>query len=374
MKKMIFVLLFSGIAAVLMSACHKSSGTEYDPVSTYIDVVINDIPYKTDEYLRIPFTLKTFEWKKRGYSLRQINVLDDLSREVLVSLGKGAFPKIIADPLPSNSMIQSDKIDSYYFSIQLPVDLEDTPPARVSVRLVLRDTVNNQDVIISGGVFTPRYSETPRVIASPVKGTRWMFINQSTNDYHFYTMMFMDGKRGTGERFAFDNMQVDETFGHFYQGDPGVNESYFCYRDTLYAVADGTVIATSDTMTENDGNRHNHLNFKKVIDYAGNYMIIDIGQGHFAMYAHCVPHSIMVQPGDVVKAGQPLALLGNAGNSDAPHLHFQITDAPDFFMSNGVPFVLEQFTVIGQWQNTYPVVPEHYTQRMNEQMQVISFD
>jgi hypothetical protein len=362
------------ILGLISTSCRKSGTADYTSGSTAIEVITNDIPYATDDYLRISFTLKTFEWKKLGLSLRQINVLDDVSKDVLVTLNKGSFPKIHSNPLPSSAIFHQDQIYNYYLSIQLPVDLEQTPPARVSIRLVFRDTVQNRDVIVSGGIFTPRYKELPRVIASPVKGTNWMFFNQSTNDYHFYTMMFMNGKRGTGERFAFDNMQVDASYGHFYQGDPGQNSSYFCYRDTLFAVADGTVVAISDTMTENDGNLHNHLDFKQPIDYAGNYMIIDIGQGQYAMYAHCVPHSIWVKPGDKVTEGQPLALLGNAGNSDAPHLHFQITDGPDFFMSNGVPFVLKKYTLIGQWQNPYPMEPEVFINRMNEQKHVISFE
>ena len=361
------------ILSCFFQGCSKKT-TDYSNTDWgSMQVIINDIPFKTNEYLRIPFTLKTWEWKKNGLSLRQINVLDDVTKEVLATYNTGAFPKIFSDPLPSSPIMPSDKLYKYYFSIQLPVPLDKTPPVKISERLVFRDTVSNNDVIVSGGVFTPRYSETPLVIASPVKGTKWMFINQSTNEYHFYSMMFIGGKIGTGERFAFDNMQLNDTYDKFYQGDPTQNSSYFCYRDSLFAVADGTVIATSDTMTENDGNTHNHLNFKAPIDYAGNYMIIDIGNGHYAMYAHCVPHSIKVKAGDRVKEGDFLALLGNAGNSDAPHLHFQVGDAPDFFMCNGLPFVLKKFTKIGEWQDPRPITPEVYQNRMNEQMIVIEF-
>ena len=144
------------------------------------------------------------------------------------------------------------------------------------------------------------------------------------------TIIFVQGKPGTGERFAFDNMQVDDNFDKFYQGDPGKNSSYFCYLDTLYAEADGIVVACSDTMTENDGNQHNHLNFKAPIDYAG--------------------------------------------NSDAPHLHFEIGDAPDFFICNGLPFVLRKFTKIGENLDPTPIAPVIYNNIMNEQTVVMSFD
>ncbi len=372
MKSFIYFLALITLPGFLQG-CSKRT-TEYSNNGAgSIQVIINDIPFKTNEFLRIPFALKTWEWKKNGLSLRQINVLDDVTREVLATYNTGEFPRIYSDPLPGNPILAWDKLYSYYFSIQLPVPLNKTPPVRISQRLVFRDTVSNNDVIVNGGVFTPRYGETPLAIASPVKGTKWMFFNQSTNDYHFYSMVFVGGKIGTGERFAFDNMQVDDAYDKFYEGDPAVNSAYFCYRDSLFAVADGEVIASRDTVTENDGNTHNHLNLKAPIDYAGNYMIINIGNGHYAMYAHCVKNSLKVKAGDQVKEGDFLALLGNSGNSDAPHLHFQVGDSPDFFMCNGLPFVLKKFTKIGEWQDPRPITPEVYYNTMNEQKIVIDF-
>jgi hypothetical protein len=372
MKTLIYVIAIFTMTGIL-SGCKKKVVCT-SPGTGTMEVIINDIPFRTDKYLRIPYTLKTSEWKKNGLSLRQINVLDDITKTVLVTYNTGQFPKIYEDPLPANPIMPFDKLHNYYFSIQLPVPLDKTPPSRISHRLVFRDTIQNQDLIMEGGLIVPRYNESPFAIGSPVKGTKWMFINQSTNDYHFYTIIFIQGKLGTGERFAFDNMQVDDNFDKFYQGDPGKNSSYFCYLDTLYAVADGVVTACSDTMTENDGNQHNHLNFKAPIDYAGNHVILNIGNGRYAMYAHCVKHSILVKPGDTVKEGTPLALLGNSGNSDAPHLHFEIGDAPDFFMCNGLPFVLRKFTKIGEYQDPSPIAPVIYNNIMNEQFVVMSFD
>jgi murein DD-endopeptidase MepM/ murein hydrolase activator NlpD len=37
---------------------------------------------------------------------------------------------------------------------------------------------------------------------------------------------------------------------------------------------------------------------------------------------------VKVHVGDEVRRGQVLALMGNSGNSDAPHLHFGIEDGP----------------------------------------------
>ena len=76
-------------------------------------------------------------------------------------------------------------------------------------------------------------------------------------------------------------------------------------------------------------------------------MIVQIRPDAWALYAHLQPGSIAVAVGDAVTAGQPLARLGNSGNSLAPHLHFGLLDGPDPSPANSVPFVLDRYTVTG---------------------------
>ncbi|HEU5417464.1 MAG TPA: M23 family metallopeptidase, partial [Streptosporangiaceae bacterium] len=47
----------------------------------------------------------------------------------------------------------------------------------------------------------------------------------------------------------------------------------------------------------------------------GNYMVLDLGDGVYALLAHLRRRSALVRPGDRVGAGQPLAACGNSGNS-----------------------------------------------------------
>ena len=48
-----------------------------------------------------------------------------------------------------------------------------------------------------------------------------------------------------------------------------------------------------------------------------------------------------VRVGDKAKKGMVIAKVGNTGNSSAPHLHFQLTDGPNFFTANGLPMMFE---------------------------------
>jgi murein DD-endopeptidase MepM/ murein hydrolase activator NlpD len=51
--------------------------------------------------------------------------------------------------------------------------------------------------------------------------------------------------------------------------------------------------------------------------------------------------------GDTVTKGQQIARLGNSGNSSGAHLHFQLSRTPLIFSSESVPYVFDEFTVVG---------------------------
>ncbi|MEU8349907.1 M23 family metallopeptidase [Streptomyces sp. NPDC048845] len=70
----------------------------------------------------------------------------------------------------------------------------------------------------------------------------------------------------------------------------------------------------------------------------GNHLILDLGDGTYAAYAHLRKDSLAVRAGERVRAGQRLAEVGNTGNSTEPHLHFQLMDRPEPHTARGVPF------------------------------------
>ena len=83
------------------------------------------------------------------------------------------------------------------------------------------------------------------------------------------------------------------------------------------------------------------------LDYGGNEVVLELAPGVFAFYAHLQPGSIRVQIGETVTTGQVLGLLGNTGNSTAPHLHFQLADGPDVLTATSLPFVIDDWTLAG---------------------------
>lgn len=56
----------------------------------------------------------------------------------------------------------------------------------------------------------------------------------------------------------------------------------------------------------------------------GNHVIVHHGGGIYTRYAHLVPGSVTVRTGDVVRRGQVVGIMGNAGRSQLRHLHFEL--------------------------------------------------
>ncbi len=365
------------LAAIIGCTLAFAGCKKDDPADKYksqVAVVINEIPYKTDTYLRIPYTLEFWEFEKDGLVLEKISALDEATLTSLMSIEKADLPRTYKNPLPENPYFNFDVISSEYLSFQIPIALEQPAPSKIIHRFEFRDTVKNEAVIFDGASFSPRLSEVPLVISSPVKGKNWMFLNQSSNGYHFDVLFFLKGNIFRPERFAFDNLRFTDDLSNYFVGDPKKNESYLNYRDTLFAIAGGKVNFIQDGLPENHGDAMD-VKFNQALELAGNFLVLDIGGGRYAYYCHCVPGSFMVKINETVKEGDPIALLGNSGNSTAPHLHFQICDGPELFNSNGIPFVLKSYTLTGDY-TTDPVIysPKRYTNCFMEEFRIIKFD
>lgn len=62
--------------------------------------------------------------------------------------------------------------------------------------------------------------------------------------------------------------------------------------------------------------------FADLLDVRGNFTLLDHGWGVFSAYLHQA--ELYVKPGDFVKAGQVIGLIGNTGRSTGAHLHWEI--------------------------------------------------
>jgi murein DD-endopeptidase len=163
------------------------------------------------------------------------------------------------------------------------------------------------------------------VLAAPLRGLLWIAFNGLSSADHRRSLNAIDGRERIPQRFAIDWMQLGPD-RRLFHGDKKSNADYYDYGAEVLAVADARVSDLKDGLPENTGGSRSSRTI--TIDNAvGNYVILDLGRGRFALYAHLQPGSLRVKVGDKVSAGQVLARLGNSGNSDEPHLHFQLMDS-----------------------------------------------
>ncbi|HWM17062.1 MAG TPA: M23 family metallopeptidase, partial [Microbacterium sp.] len=130
-----------------------------------------------------------------------------------------------------------------------------------------------------------------------------------------------------------------------YDGTGSTNEQFYGFGADVLAVADGTVVAVQDGVDESTPFASEPPESKA--GFGGNQVLLEIAPDVFAAYGHLQPDSLTVEVGDIVKAGDVLAKLGNTGPSQGPHLHFGLLDRPDLFVGKSLPFVLEEFTLVG---------------------------
>ena len=134
--------------------------------------------------------------------------------------------------------------------------------------------------------------------------------------------------------------------------DCSANGNYFVYLEPIVAMADGTVVALTQGYPENpfppekldgigagncrvvDCNGTSQCDGNE-IPIVGNSVFVQHANGEVSMAAHIIPGTNdHLSCGDPVLQGDMLGLVGNSGNSTAPHLHYS-TDIMPGFWSNG---------------------------------------
>jgi len=90
-----------------------------------------------------------------------------------------------------------------------------------------------------------------------------------------------------------------------------------------FKMPEGTEVVAAREGIVTDFVQHNNTNCptKSCVDQA-NYVAVMHSDGTFALYYHLKQNGVKVNIGDQVKKGDVIALSGNTGWSNGPHLHF----------------------------------------------------
>jgi hypothetical protein len=343
--------------AVALIAAPSAGAARHILTPLEVSTLAAPVPVKgSDGRFHLAYELRVHNWTGDPVTVQGVQVLQGGSSRVV---GRFEGLEAVADlrntvqfatPDPADATIAPEVSTIFFVNLDFP--------SRRAVPKVLVHRITalgtgpggvSQEIVMDVARTRVSRHRAP-VLAAPLHGTNFVNLNGCCAVApHTRAIQTFDGKRWLSQRFAIDWLQIDAQ-GRTYVGDPHDPASYFIYGEPVHAAANGRVVSVLDGRP--DGHPpvpDRTLTRANVWQYTtGNHVIIDIGHGNYATYAHLQPGKIRVREGQRVRAGQVIGLVGNSGNSSEPHLHFHVGSRPFSLEADGYPYTYDRFRVTGQ--------------------------
>ena len=331
------------------------------PIPAVLEVPFAPIPVKAMNKVNLVYELHITNFSQSNLVLTGVEVLaDDAPKTSLANYREAELLKRLVVINATTDSEEKNVIGGGHRAIvflMISTDPSSLPKA-LTHRLFFKPidaNTDNKEQIIEGMRVTVQNAK-PFVIGSPLRG-RWLAGNGLSNDTgHRRSIIPIDGKARIAQRFATDWVKLGDDGLIARNDDLSKNANYYGYGAEALAVANAVVVDVKDNIPENVPQTKVRAVPITLETVAGNYVLLDIGGGHFALYAHLQPQSLKVKIGDKVKLGQVLGLVGNSGNSDLPHLHFHIMDEASPLAAEGMPYVFKSFLMQGSVKSPLEVV------------------
>jgi hypothetical protein len=336
----------------LIDGTYSSDQTGGESQAVNMTVPFGPVPVASEAGINLAYEIELNLTDHHGIVPEKIEVINPATgqiiytpeNELLAALyHPAAIPPPTADELKNGTGRLLIPRISLWFTVS-----PDAVPDRLIHRLTLNSTDGNTSpVTITGGEVAVQKEPGPVVIGSPVRGPGWLAMETTSPEtHHFSAQITINNTTRVPQRYAQDWVFVDPVSGKVAEGNATLAKNYLGYGREIYSVANGTVVDTLDGLPDIE---YIYATPPATLETAaGNYVIVDIGNLKYACYAHMIPGSIRVKKGDSVQEGQIIGLMGNSGNSDLPHLHFQVvTDTPSFLGAESYPHAYRSFEVIG---------------------------
>jgi murein DD-endopeptidase MepM/ murein hydrolase activator NlpD len=310
----------------------------------------------TDGKFHVSYELVLTNARPAPATIRKISVIDAVRAAVVASYEGAGLLDRLRDP----SNTKAPAVDGVMapnavrlFLVDLAFAKRTDVPQKVSHRLDLTAAANpaaSSSGEINYAVATVAF-DGPKILAlgPPLRGKGWVITNGccGTSQAHRNTILPVNGAMWDAQRFAIDYMRLDDQ-GRLVHGDEADVHNYPNYGAEILAVADCMVVATLDALDNQIPGKLPDPATITVENVDGNHIVMALGGGRYAFYAHLEKGSLRVKAGDKVKRGQVLAKLGNTGNTSAPHLHFHVMDSASVLGSDGIPYVIDKFDTRGR--------------------------
>jgi hypothetical protein len=311
-------------------------------------------------------SLEVLDYDHRARVLQHIDGADLSTRQLSVRPRAAGLEPGLAASLPVEPVLQPN--ESMLVFIELVFDRRADVPARIVHHLVGTGATNPGSkapqpvdyLLLPWDVS----GHTTPVVGRPLAGDGWVAVNGccAVSGAHRASVQSVNGILVDSQRFAIDWMRIGPN-GRFFHDDPTNPHDWYNYGAPVLAVADATVVSVADSLPDQPPGSLPDPTTITLQSVDGNHVVLDLGNGVYAFYAHLQKGSITVKQGDKVKAGQPVGLLGNSGNTSAPHLHIHLMAGPSPLASDGIPMSYDHYTLTGavdpaQWAETTDAIDD----------------
>ena len=354
-------------------------GPKERPISVPVDVVVPIAPtaFKADGKMNLVYELHIVNMGRWDCTLTRVDVVSsDSAAKSLGSFSGATLEGMIEHPgltVAQKSKIApgTEAVVFLWVSVGQPANV----PAAIRQRLSVKIGDYPDELTLETNPLPVHTG--PIVITPPLRGDHWVAANGPSNTSgHRRALIPIDGRAVISQRFAIDWVKLGDD-GKTYHGDKLDNTNYYAFGVDALAVADGVVTEVKDGIPLNVPGENSRAVPITLETVGGNHVILNIGNGNFAFYAHLQPGSIRVKLGEKVHRGQVLGSVGNTGNSTEPHLHFHISNASSPLGSEGLPYVLRSFEVEGKGWTWKPSdekgAPEKHTMEIPTENEVVRF-
>lgn len=170
---------------------------------------------------------------------------------------------------------------------------------------------------------------------SPFKGKGFYVAHGGSNlimNHHFSV---------SSQKYAMDIVKVNPYGFRAKRLFPNRLEDFFIYDTIVYSPCDGVIV---DAMNEHEDSvpRKTNLSYP-----AGNYLVIRKENSEVIVVLAHLKKDLLVKKGETVRSSQPIAKVGNSGNTTEPHLHIHAVrygeSYQDFlFTGPGIPITFNK--------------------------------
>ncbi len=318
--------------------------------------------YKTSLYIHTPFTPKLvkingkytayYELHLTNFSedtieLKELEIHESTNSQLLISVEAQELKKMCqgVGAKQTNNHILIPGASSILY-VELTLNSETIQPVHIEhhFEVVLRKT--NTEEFLSIKCTPLVLLEEPLTILGPPLGHgTWAAVYEpSWKRGHRRVIYTVDGKARIPGRFAIDFIKLDD-HGRYSTDNENVIKNWHGYGVDVLAAADGVVVSVGKEFSESQTlSDHPKYPAEKA---TGNYVSIEISNGNVIFYEHLKPNSISVEIGQRVKKGDVIGSLGFTGQTTGPHLHIHVANKNSPLGAEGVPFVFENFILLG---------------------------